>query len=112
MSNLMRHHRLRMAMNLTWRAEYVLAILQAEGECKTQYLREVGSGYDIIDTLNILEKRDLVRVRRPNNKLRLHSLTDLGKEYLQQVTLIYMTPQEQKREEREQRERKDQESND
>ena len=88
--NLVRHHRLRMMMNLTWRAEYVLAILQAEGECKTQYLREIGSGYDIIDTLNILEKRGLITVRRPNGKLRMHSLTDLAREYLQQVEDIYV----------------------
>lgn len=80
-----------MMMNLTWRAEYVLAILEAEGECKTQYLREVGSGYDIIDTLNILEERGLIKVRRPNRKLRLHSLTDLAKDYLEQVALIYDT---------------------
>jgi DNA-binding PadR family transcriptional regulator len=90
MSNLVRHHRLRMMMNLTWRAEYVLAILQAEGECKTQYLREVGSGYDIIDTLNTLEERGLIKVRRPNGKLRMHSLTDLAREYLQQVEDIYV----------------------
>jgi DNA-binding PadR family transcriptional regulator len=79
-----------MEMNLTWRAEYTLAILQAEGECKTIYLREIGSGYDIIDTLNILEKRGLIKVRRPNGKLRLHSLTDLAREYLQQVEDIYV----------------------
>ena len=101
----MMHHRLRMKMKLTWRAEYTLAILDAEGECKTQYLREIGLGYDIVDTLNILEKRGLIRVRRPNGKLRLHSLTDLGKEYLQQVMIIYMTPQDQQKEEREQKDR-------
>jgi len=90
MGNLLRHHRLRMMMKLTWRAEYTLAILQAEGECKTMYLREIGSGYDIIDTLNVLEKQGLVKVRRPNGKLRLHSLTDLAREYLQQVEDIYV----------------------
>jgi DNA-binding MarR family transcriptional regulator len=92
MSNLLNHHRLRITMKLTWRAEYTLAILQAEGECKTVYLREIGSGYDIIDTLNVLEKRGLVKVRRPNGKLRLHSLTDLAREYLQQVEDIYVKP--------------------
>jgi DNA-binding MarR family transcriptional regulator len=79
-----------MMMKLTWRAEYVLAILQAEGECKTLYLREIGAGYDIVDTLNTLEQRGLIKVRRPNGKLRLHSLTDLAKEYLQQVEDIYV----------------------
>jgi DNA-binding PadR family transcriptional regulator len=79
-----------MMMKLTWRAEYTLAILQAEGECKTIYLREIGSGHDIVGTLNSLEELGLIRVRRPNGKLRLHSLTDLGKEYLQQVEDIYV----------------------
>jgi DNA-binding MarR family transcriptional regulator len=79
-----------MTMKLTWRAEHVLAILQAEGECKTQYFREIGSGYHIVDTLNSLEKRGLIRVRRPDGKLRLHSLTDLAREYLQQVEDIYV----------------------
>jgi DNA-binding MarR family transcriptional regulator len=79
-----------MTMKLTWRAEHVLAILQAEGECKTQYFREIGLGYDIVDTLNSLEKRGLIRVRRPDGKLRLHSLTDPAKEYLQQVEDIYV----------------------
>lgn len=100
-------------MNLTWRAEYVLAILQAEGECKTQYLREIGSGYDIIATLDILEERGLIKIRRPNRKLRLHSLTDLGREYLEQVETIYMTPQEQDRDKRRQeKETKERERND
>jgi DNA-binding PadR family transcriptional regulator len=79
-----------MMMKLTWRAEYVLAILQAEGECKTQYLREIGSSFNIIDTLNTLEERGLIKVRRPNGKLRMHSLTDLAREYLQQVEDIYV----------------------
>ena len=79
-----------MTAGLTWRGEYLLAILQEEGECKTQYLREIGSGYDIIDTLDILEKRGLITVRRPNGKLRMHSLTDLAREYLQQVEDIYV----------------------
>jgi len=67
----------------------VLGILQEEGECKTQYLRHLGVGYDIIDTLNKLEQDGYIRVKRPNYSLRLHSLTDLGREYLQQVQLIY-----------------------
>jgi DNA-binding PadR family transcriptional regulator len=70
----------------------VLGILQEEGECKTQYLRHLGVGYDIIDTLNKLEQDGYIRVKRPNYSLRLHSLTDLGREYLQQVQLIYDDP--------------------
>ena len=89
MKNLARHHRLRMMVGLTWRAEYVLGVLEEEGELKTQYFRHVGLGHDIIDTLNILERDGYIKVRRPNGKLRLHSLTDKAKEYLQQVEKIY-----------------------
>jgi DNA-binding PadR family transcriptional regulator len=67
----------------------VLGILQEEGECKTQYLRHLGVGYDIIDTLNKLEQDGYIKIKRPNYSLRLHSLTDLGREYLQQIELIY-----------------------
>lgn len=101
-----------MTEGLTWRSEYLLGVLEEVGECKTQYFRQIGFGYDIIGTLETLEKSGYIRIRRPNGKLRLHSLTDLAKKYLQQVTLIYMTPQEQQREQREQRERKDKERND
>lgn len=89
MGNVARHHRLRMMVGLTWRSEYVLGVLEEEGELKTQYLRHVGLGYDIIDTLNILERDGYIKVRRPNGKLRLHSLTDKAKEYLEQVEAIY-----------------------
>ena len=89
MKNLARHHRLRMMVGLTWRAEYVLGVLEEEGELKTQYFRHVGLGHDIIDTLNMLERDGYIKVRRPNGKLRLHSLTDKAKEYLQQVEKIY-----------------------
>jgi DNA-binding PadR family transcriptional regulator len=89
MNKVARHHRLRITTGLTWRAEYVLGILEEEGECKTQYLRHLGVGYDIIDTLNKLEKDGYIKIKKPNYSLRLHSLTDLGKEYLAQVELIY-----------------------
>lgn len=89
MNSIARHHRLRMMVGLTWRAEYVLGVLDEEGEIKTQYLRHIGLGYDIIDTLDILERDGYIRVRRPNGKLRLHSLTDKAREYLQQVEKIY-----------------------
>jgi DNA-binding PadR family transcriptional regulator len=79
-----------MMAKLTWRAEYILSLLQEEGECKTEYLRHLGVGYDIIDTLNNLERDGYVNIRRPTRKLRMHSLTDLGKEYLQQVEDIYV----------------------
>lgn len=83
----------------------MLGVLQEEGELKTEYFRYVGLGHDIIDTLNLLERDGYISVRRPNGKLRMHKLTDLGMQYLEQVAKIYMTPQEQQKEEREQRER-------
>lgn len=89
MSKLARHHRFRITAGLTWRAEYVLGVLLEEGECKTQYLRHLGLGYDIIDTLNKLEKDGYIKIKKPNYSLRLHSLTDLGREYIQQVENIY-----------------------
>lgn len=84
-----KHHRFRMTVGITWRAEYVLGVLEEEGECKTNYLRHIGLGYDIIDTLDRLERDGYIAVKRPNGKLRLHSLTDLGRDYLQQVKEIY-----------------------
>jgi DNA-binding PadR family transcriptional regulator len=84
-----RHHRFRITMGISPRGEYILGALEEEGECKTSYLRHIGLGYDIIDALDLLERKGLVNVKRPNGKLRLYSLTDLGKEYLQQVKEIY-----------------------
>lgn len=87
--NIAKHHRFRMTMGITWRAEYILGVLEEEGEVKTQYLRHIGLAYDIIDTLHTLERDELIKVRRPDGKMRLYSLTDLGKDYLQQVKEIY-----------------------
>lgn len=84
-----RHHRFRMTVGITWRAEYVLGVLEEEGECKTNYLRHIGLGYDIINTLDILERDGYIAIKRPNGKLRMHSLTDLGRDYLKQVKEIY-----------------------
>lgn len=84
-----RHHRFRMTVGITWRAEYLLGVLEEDGECKTSYLRHIGLGYDIVNTLDILERDGYIQVKRPNDKLRLYSLTDLGKEYLQQVKELY-----------------------
>ena len=78
-----------MMTKISWRGEYVLGLLHEEGECKTEYLRQLGVGYDIIDVLNNLERDGYINVKRPNKKLRLHSLTELGMEYLQQVEAIY-----------------------
>ena len=84
-----RHHRFRITMGITPRCEYILGALEEEGEVKTSYLRHIGLGYDIIDALDLLERKGLIQVKRPNGKLRLHTLTDLGQEYLQQVKELY-----------------------
>lgn len=84
-----KHHRFRITVGITWRGEYVLGVLEEEGECKTSYLRHIGLGYDIIDTLDKLELKGFINVKKVNGRLRLHSLTDLGREYLQQVKEIY-----------------------
>lgn len=84
-----RHHRFRITVGITWRGEYVLGVLEEEGECKTSYLRHIGLGYDIIDTLDKLELKGFINIKKVNGRLRLHSLTDLGREYLQQVKEIY-----------------------
>lgn len=78
-----------MTVGITWRAEYILGVLEEDGEVKMSYLRHIGVGYDIKDTLRTLEKKELIKLRRPNKTLRMYSLTDLGKEYLQQVKELY-----------------------
>ena len=77
-------------MGLTWRGEYVLGILEEEGECKTSHIYNCG----VLDTevksiLRILRDKGLVQSRPLNKKTYLHSLTNMGKEYLQQVEGIY-----------------------
>ena len=89
MNKVATHHRLRIMAGLTWRAEYVLGVLEEEGEIKTSYLRLIGLGRDIVDTLNILERDGYIKVRRPNGKIRLHSLTDLARKYLSEIESIY-----------------------
>lgn len=84
-----RHHRLRIMAGLSSRGEYLLGILQEEGECKTEYIRRVAMSYEIIGLLNSLANKGFIQIKKPNHKLRLHSLTDLGREYLEQVEKIY-----------------------
>ena len=84
-----RHHRLRIMAGLSCRGEYMLGILEEEGECKTEYIRRMAMSYEIIDLLNSLADKGYIQIKKPNHKLRLHSLTDLGREYLEQVRKIY-----------------------
>jgi predicted transcriptional regulator len=84
-----KHHRLRMTLNITWRAEYVLGILDEEGEVKMSYLRHIGIKYDVRSVVRGLLDKGLVSVRHPDDKMKLVKLTDYGKEYTQQVKELY-----------------------
>lgn len=87
--SLAKHHRLRITLNITWRAEYVLGILGEEGEVKMSYLRHIGIKYDVRSVVRGLLDKGLVSVRHPDDKMKLVKLTDYGKEYLQQVKELY-----------------------
>lgn len=72
-----------------------MGALQEEGECKTQHLRNIGMGQDVNDVLVLLIKNGYVQVRKPNLKLFMYSLTDLGREYIEQVEAIYDNTREE-----------------
>ena len=55
---------------ITWRGEYVLGLLHEEGECKTEYLRQLGVGYDIIDVLNNLERDGYIKITKVGRRNR------------------------------------------
>jgi DNA-binding MarR family transcriptional regulator len=84
-----KHHRLRITLNITWRAEYVLGILDEEGEVKMSYLRHIGIKYDVRSVVRGLVDKGLVSVRHPDDKMKLVKLTDYGREYVQQVKELY-----------------------
>lgn len=87
--SLAKHHRLRITLNITWRAEYVLGILDEEGEVKMAYLRHIGIKYDVRSVVRGLVDKGLVSVRYPDDKMKLVNLTDYGREYVQQVKDLY-----------------------
>jgi predicted transcriptional regulator len=80
---------------ITHRGEEVLGALQEEGECKTQHLRNIGMGQDVNDVLHKLIKDGYAQVRKPNKKLFMYSLTELGREYIEQVERIYDNTREE-----------------
>jgi predicted transcriptional regulator len=86
---LLKHHAHRKAAGITHRGEEVLGALQQEGECKTQHLRNIGMGQDVHDVLAVLMRNGYVQMRKQTQKLFMYSLTDLGREYIQQVEAIY-----------------------
>jgi predicted transcriptional regulator len=87
--SLARHHRLRLTMGISWRAEYILGVLGDEGEVKLSFLRHIGLNYDIRMLMKSLTEKELVSMRYPDGKMKLVKLTDYGKEYLQQVKELY-----------------------
>ena len=88
--SLAKHHNLRTMMGLTWRGEYVLAVLAEENECGVSTIRGWGVlEKEIGNVVEILREKGLVQTRSINKKIKLHSLTDLGKEYIEQVQRIY-----------------------
>ena len=66
-----------------------MGALQQEGECKTQHLRNIGMGQDVHDVHAVLLRDGYVKLRKQTQKMFMYSLTDLGKEYLEQVEKIY-----------------------
>ena len=87
--SLARHHRLRITMGISWRAEYIIGVLGDEGEVKLSYLRHVGLNYDLRALMKSLTDKGLVSMRRPDDKMKLVKLTDYGREYLEQVKGLY-----------------------
>jgi predicted transcriptional regulator len=87
--SLARHHRLRITMGISWRAEYIIGVLGDEGEVKLSYLRHIGLNYDIRALIKSLMDKGLVSMRRPDDKMKLVKLTDYGREYLEQVKELY-----------------------
>jgi len=87
--SLAKHHRLRITIDISWRQEYVLGILDEEGEVKMSYLRHIGIKYDVRSVVRCLVEKGLVSMRRPDDKMKLVKLTDYGREYLEQVKGLY-----------------------
>lgn len=87
--SLARHHRLRITLNINWRAEYVLGVLAEDGEVKLSYLRHIGLNYDIRSIIQGLVDKGMVSMRHPDDRTKLVKLTDYGREYVQQVKEIY-----------------------
>jgi DNA-binding MarR family transcriptional regulator len=90
--SLAKHHKLRIMAGVSWRQEYVLGVLDEEGEVKMAYLRHIGIKYDLRSIVQSLLDMGLISVRHPDDKMKLVKLTDYGREYVQQVKDIYVKP--------------------
>jgi DNA-binding MarR family transcriptional regulator len=84
-----KHHRLRMTLDISWRQEYVLGVLDEEGEVKMAYLRHIGIEYDIRSIVKGLIDKGLISMRHPDERTKLVKLTDHGRGYAQQVKELY-----------------------
>ena len=79
-----------MTLGISQKAEFILAILEEDGECKTSYIHHIVKKYaDVKTALNSLMALDLVKCRALDKKTKLYSLTDTGREYIEQVEKIY-----------------------
>ena len=83
-----KHHQLRIMMKLSPRDEYVIGILYDEGEVKTSFFEYVGLTATIKDIVKRLSDKGLIQVRKEKNRNML-SLTDYGREYVEQVKELY-----------------------
>jgi predicted transcriptional regulator len=66
----------------------MVAILYEEGELKTSYFEHVGIAFDIKHAVQTLKGKGLIRIRKDMNRNML-SLTDYGRDYIEQVEAIY-----------------------
>jgi DNA-binding MarR family transcriptional regulator len=78
-----------MTLDISWRQEYVLGVLDEEGEVKMAYLRHIGIEYDIRSIVKGLIDKRLISMRHPDERTKLVKLTDYGREYVQQVKELY-----------------------
>lgn len=83
-----KHHQLRITLDVTPIQEYMVAILYEEGELKTSYFEHVGIKFDIKHAVQMLKEKGLIRIRKDMNRNML-SLTDYGREYIEQVEGLY-----------------------
>lgn len=77
-----------MMMKLSSRDEYVIGVLYDEGEVKTTFFHHIGLGFTLKDVVKRLQENGMIQVRKEKNRNML-SLTDYGREYVEQVKEIY-----------------------
>jgi predicted transcriptional regulator len=86
--SLLKHHELRITVGLTQRDEYIVALLYGQPEVKTSFLYYSGVEFQVKDAIQRLKDKGLISVRS-EKKRNLLSLTEYGREYVEQVKKIY-----------------------